>query len=184
MQRVSVIGISGSGKSTIARRLAQILKCDHYELDAIYFGPGWTARDKEEFDAIVEEISARDRWVIDGSYETWTVAGPIWKRADTVVWPRLSRAATMRRLFRRSLGRVVGREKLWNGNQETLRTLLNPKTSIFTDVWLRYEGYNRDFDRHCRDPRFAGINFVVLNGHKEIELWLGKVAADTRARVP
>jgi adenylate kinase family enzyme len=182
MQRVSVIGISGSGKSTIARRLARLLDCPHYELDAMYFLSGWEARDKGEFDAMVEKISAGERWVIDGSYADWTVEGLIWKRADTVVWPRLSRAATMRQLLGRSLRRIVTRQELWNGNRETLRTLLDPKDSIITDMWSRYRKYNRDFERHCRDPRFLGINFVVLRGRKEISRWLDKVAASARAR--
>ena len=182
MKRVSVIGISASGKSTIAKRLAHLLHCPHYELDAMYFLPGWESRDKDEFVAMVEEISAGERWVIDGSYVEWTVKGPIWKRADTVVWLRLSRAATMRQLLGRSLRRVVTRQELWNGNRERLQTLLDPKKSIITDVWSRYRKYNRDFERHCRDPRFSHINFVVLRSRKEISRWLDTVATDARAR--
>lgn len=182
MQRVSVIGISGSGKSTIATRLAQILDCPRYELDALYFQADWQPRDEDEFDQVVDEITAGDRWVIDGSYQAWTAEGLIWQRADTVVWPRLSRAATMVQLVQRSLRRVLTRQELWNGNRETLRKLLDPKDSIITDVWSRYPDYNRDFERFCRDPKFAHLDFVVLRSRAEIDRWLEQVAADARAQ--
>lgn len=182
MQRVSVIGISGSGKSTIASRLAEILGCPRYELDALYFLPGWKPRDEAEFDGIVEEIAAGERWVVDGSYKAWTAEGPIWKRADTVVWPRLPRTVVMTQLVRRSLRRVFTREELWNGNRETLRKLLDPRDSILVDVWSRYRRYNREFEQLRCDPRFAHIEFVVLESRAEVSRWLDETAAREQSR--
>lgn len=181
MQRVSVIGISGSGKSTIAAELARILGCPRYELDALYFLPGWEPRDEQEFDALVDEITAGDRWVIDGSYKAWTAEGPIWQRADTVVWPRLPLATTMWQLLKRSVRRIARREELWNGNRETLWKLLDPRDSILTDVLARYRRYNREFEQLRRDARFAHIEFVVLRSHEEIDRWLAEVAAQAEA---
>ncbi len=41
MQRISVIGTSGSGKTTVARRIAESLGFPHVELDALHWEPGW-----------------------------------------------------------------------------------------------------------------------------------------------
>jgi len=36
MQRISVVGTSGSGKTTVARRIAEALGFPHVELDALH----------------------------------------------------------------------------------------------------------------------------------------------------
>jgi energy-coupling factor transporter ATP-binding protein EcfA2 len=43
VQRVSVVGCSGSGKSTVARRLSSILGAPYIELDALHWGPDLSA---------------------------------------------------------------------------------------------------------------------------------------------
>ncbi|MER6939714.1 shikimate kinase [Nocardioides sp. NPDC127514] len=47
--RVSVVGSSGSGKSTVARRLAETLGVRYVELDALHWRPGWV---EEEHDGL------------------------------------------------------------------------------------------------------------------------------------
>ena len=68
MQRVLVIGSSGSGKSTFARRLSEMIGAPFVSLDALYWKPGWVASDNAEFDARVTEIARQPRWVMDGNY--------------------------------------------------------------------------------------------------------------------
>jgi adenylate kinase family enzyme len=41
MRRVLVLGSSGSGKSTFARRLSQITGIPMVSIDAIHWPPGW-----------------------------------------------------------------------------------------------------------------------------------------------
>jgi len=41
MNRISVIGTSGSGKTTFANKLAGILRIPHVELDALYWEANW-----------------------------------------------------------------------------------------------------------------------------------------------
>ena len=39
---ILVMGVSGSGKTTYARKLASQLNVPHIELDTLYWGPDWT----------------------------------------------------------------------------------------------------------------------------------------------
>lgn len=48
-RRIVVVGTSGSGKTTMARRLAERLGYPHVELDALYWEPHWTPAPVEVF---------------------------------------------------------------------------------------------------------------------------------------
>lgn len=50
-RRIAVVGASGSGKTTFARRLAERLGIPHIELDAIHWGPDWTPARDDDFRA-------------------------------------------------------------------------------------------------------------------------------------
>jgi hypothetical protein len=40
-ERINVVGTSGSGKTTFARQLAARLDLPYYEMDALFWKPGW-----------------------------------------------------------------------------------------------------------------------------------------------
>ena len=88
MQRVSVVGTSGAGKTTFARALAARLAVPHIELDAIFHQEDWTPLDDDEFVRRVDAATDGDAWVADGNYRMVSMDGPVWARADTVVWLR------------------------------------------------------------------------------------------------
>ena len=51
MQRVLVMGSSGSGKSTFARRLSKITGIPFVSLDALFWKPGWVDVGPGEFES-------------------------------------------------------------------------------------------------------------------------------------
>ncbi len=84
LRRIVVVGTSGSGKTTMAARLAEGLGLPHVELDAIHWGPGWTPLAVEEFRERTAEALAGEAWSTDGNYSG--VRDIVWSRADTLVW--------------------------------------------------------------------------------------------------
>ena len=48
MKRIMVVGCPGSGKSTMAIRIAQKLDLPVVHLDQIHYAPGWQERTKAE----------------------------------------------------------------------------------------------------------------------------------------
>jgi adenylate kinase family enzyme len=109
MQRVLVMGSSGSGKSTFARRLSEIAGLPFVSLDALYWKPGWIPSDNTEFGQRVAEVARRPQWVMDGNF-TSSGAGELRRRcSDTVIWFDLPRRSCMLGIMRRiagSYGRV------------------------------------------------------------------------------
>lgn len=68
MRKVIVIGCPGAGKSTFARRLRDAAGLPLYYLDMLWHKPDRTNLSREEFDARLDEIVKRERWIIDGNY--------------------------------------------------------------------------------------------------------------------
>jgi adenylate kinase family enzyme len=64
--RVVVGGTSGSGTTTLARRIAAAIGASHTEIDSLHHGPGWTVR--TEFLPDVAALAARQRWVTEYQY--------------------------------------------------------------------------------------------------------------------
>ena len=160
MERVSVVGSSGAGKSTFARDLAQRLGVRHVELDAIFHLPNWEELPVEEFRAAVTAEVAKPAWVVDGNYSH--VQDLVWERADTVIWLDLSRPLVMRRVIPRTVARVVRRTELWNGNREPWSNLWSrdPSTSIIAWAWTSYAELRERYELAASDPRWASLRFI------------------------
>jgi adenylate kinase family enzyme len=92
MRKVAVFGNAGGGKSTLARRLAEITGLPLYVLDIVQF-PGGRYRPEEkdggkvtheDYLKIHKEILSRDQWIIDG-FDTMALAWERFAAADTLV---------------------------------------------------------------------------------------------------
>jgi adenylate kinase family enzyme len=148
--RYVVVGTSGSGKSTFARKLASIIGGDYLELDALHWDADWTPRARTEFEARVVAATAGERWVADGNYSV--VRHVVWGRATDIVWLDFSRPVVFSRVIRRTIVRAARREELWAGNRETFAKAFLSKDSILLWSFTTF-GKNR---RRYRDARVSG----------------------------
>lgn len=83
-RRVSVVGASGSGKTCLARVLAERLRLPLVELDALRWEPSGQELPRDVFVQRVAAAVDDEEWVIDGHYRD--VRPLIWQRAQMVVW--------------------------------------------------------------------------------------------------
>jgi adenylate kinase family enzyme len=164
VHRVLVVGITGAGKTTMARAIAARLGLPFHEMDALAWGPGWSAA--PELKPAVELITAGPRWVFD-SLGYAAVTELMWDRADTIVWLDYPRRVTFSRALRRSVSRTVRREQIFNGNRETVRAWLSrdhpawwswtehPRRRVLISTRLSDPGNNHLTVHRLRDPRAA-----------------------------
>ena len=166
MQRIHVIGTSGSGKTFTARRLAACLDLEHIELDALYWGPDWTP--KPNFREVLAARLEADRWAVDGNYRA-RARDLLWARADTIVWLDLPRRTVMRQVTARTWQRWAHGERLWNGNRESLRKTLFTTDSI---LWWAWTSFQENRDRY--HELLPGVSQQVIHIHSRAELdrWL------------
>jgi len=66
VKRVAVFGNAGGGKSTLAKRLADLTRLPLYALDSIQWGPGGVEVPHDQYLAAHAEILRRESWIIDG----------------------------------------------------------------------------------------------------------------------
>ncbi|MFI5617203.1 acetylglutamate kinase [Streptomyces sp. NPDC051567] len=171
VQRIIVAGISGAGKTTLARGLSRRLSIPHTEMDGLFYGPGWTPR--AEFEHDVREMAAGARWICDGQYH-WVIGDLVWQRADCVIWLDLPRRTVLARLVRRSLWRVAGRRRLYGGNVETWRSLLfNPDHPVRRVLDLYAQRRRETQEQLARHP---GVRVVRLTSGRQARRWLRAVA--------
>src|SRR5512141_1433681 len=129
MQRYAVVGLTGSGKTRLARALAERLGLPHIELDALFWGPNWQPAPREGFRARVAEALGGEAWVADGNYSA--VRDLVWQRAQALVWLDYSLPLVLWQLAVRTWRRITQREALWGGNRESLRAQFLSRDSLF-----------------------------------------------------
>lgn len=125
----------------------------------------------------VDAAVAGDRWVADGNYAEVVIDGPVWERADTVVWLDLPRSVTTRQVIRRTVGRAIRRTELWNGNRESPVNMLrwDPHKSIIRWSWTSYQRTRARITDAIVEPRHEHLQFVHLTSHAEADRWLASI---------
>lgn len=180
MRRVSVAGISGSGKSTFARALAERLGVQYVELDALHHGPNWSEVSADELRARVEAAieAAPDGWVIDGNYRS-KLDDIVLAQADTLVWLELPLHVSLRRLWRRTWRRYLRREELWHGNRERLRNLVGLREGLFSWAVRSHRRHKRQVPAAAaRNPH---LRLVHLRTRREVDEFLAQASASSSA---
>jgi adenylate kinase family enzyme len=165
VDRVLISGISGSGKTTVAKALEVRLGLPRHELDALHHGPGWVKR--PEFEADVAAFADAPRWVTEDQY-TSLLGDHLWQRADTVVWLDLPRATVMRQVVRRTLRRAATREELWNGNRESVRDWLDPEHPVRW-AWKRHAEHRER--TAARIAAYPQVRVVRLTSSRAARAW-------------
>jgi adenylate kinase family enzyme len=174
MYRISVVGTTGSGKTTLARRIAATKNLPHIELDAIHWGPDWTPLSLEEFRRRVQTEVAQDQWVIDGNYGK--VRDIVLSRATHLVWLNLPFPLVFWRTLKRTARRVFTRQELWAGNRETLRGALFERDSILWWVIRTHGRRMREYRRLVESDQYSHlVVYEIRNSDdlKEMLLSLG-----------
>lgn len=168
--RLVLVGTSGAGKTTMAKRIAQALDMSHIEFDGIRHGPNWEETPDDLFKEILSRRLQGDRWVADGNYSF--ARDVVWPRATTVVWLDYPIRVVMWRLFWRTMRRGVLRQELWNGNRERLWWHFFSRQSLFLWAMRTHWRRRRTIPAALADPEHAHLDLVHLRSPKDARRWL------------
>ena len=127
-RRVLCFGATGSGKSTMAARLGERLGLPVTLVDDLCWEPGWVQRAREQIDASVLPVLDGDAFVIDSVYRFHNARALT--RVDVIIALDYDRHVSLARLARRTWRRIRTRERVCNGNVETLPRALSSDSII------------------------------------------------------
>jgi adenylate kinase family enzyme len=85
MQRITICGNSGSGKSTFAEELGKSSGLPVYHLDLIQFRPGWQKTPEPDFNKKHDNWLTQTCWIIEG-VGNWKPLVKRFSAADTIIY--------------------------------------------------------------------------------------------------
>lgn len=179
MERIVVVGSSGSGKTSFAQRLSSILDSPYLELDSIVHRGGWNATPDDQLQQEIRIFAEAQRWVVDGNYTSTRKV--LWPLADAFVWLDPPKRTVMRRVITRTLKRVVTREELWNGVREPWTNLysLDPHKNVIVWAWTRFEHTRSKFETAIVDGTWSHADVHRLRSARDIDRFLESVYDST-----
>jgi adenylate kinase family enzyme len=131
-RRVLVIGMAGSGKSTISRALSAKTGLPLIQLDVHYWKPGWVEPPEDEWREKQRTLLSGDAWIADGNY--YETADVPLARADTVVLLETPWWLCAGRAFLRGLRKREGPMPV--GCDDSAVQRLRDEWSLIGRVWL------------------------------------------------
>jgi adenylate kinase family enzyme len=173
ISRISVVGTTGSGKTTVAHQLSQILGLPHIELDALYWDNNWTGVTDKVFKERISQALRGEAWVMDGNYSR--VQPLIWKQADTVVYLDYSFWRVFIQLIIRTLQRSIMHTELWSGNREELSRSLFSRDSIVLWMLKTYHSRRKQYPELFRQPDYSHLEIVHLKNPRMTRAWLSSL---------
>lgn len=177
-RRILVYGVTGSGKSTAAQRIGAATGLPVHLADELTWEPGWVAVPPEVQREIFDRITATDAWVLDTAYSTWLDLAL--ERSELVVGLDFPRWLSLGRLLRRTVGRIVDRRTICNGNVETLRGLLSRDSII---AW-HFRSFTRKRTRMRAWAAAGNVPIVLFRRPDDLERWLHELGATRSAPPP
>ena len=121
--RVLIYGVTGSGKTTLARKVAERTGLPWHSVDDLTWEPGWVVVSAAEQRRRIESICAGERWILDAGYSAWVdlvlarvelIVALDYPRWRSLAWPSSWQHAPPRQLGRaahsrpRTAGRLHG----------------------------------------------------------------------------
>lgn len=176
MKRVAVFGNAAGGKSTLARRLAELTGIPLHPLDLIQYRVGGAKVPHDEYLKAHAELLQREAWIIDGygcRKSTWER----FARADTLVYINLPLVTHYRWCTKRLFQGLFVTPEGWPEGSPILSSTL----SCYHTIWLCH--------RHLT-PRYRELVSQVrahkrvhhLRSTAEMSAFLAGLLAEVEAR--
>jgi adenylate kinase family enzyme len=156
-KKFALIGLPGSGKSTFAAKLGEILDIPVHHLDTHMFEPGGKKKDKQAFIEIQKAILDERAWVVEGcSFSTFEMR---FAKADVLIYFHFSRLVCFWRLFKR----VFNYKRDFGGLRAVTWEILKYTWNFDKEKRTRIEELRK---------KYPQIGFHIFRDQKDADLFL------------
>lgn len=174
--RIIVLGTTSSGKSTLSKRLADLLDLELIELDVLHYEPNWKVVPDEIFLSQVETAIKAKRWIVAGSYHI--ARDLIWSKADLAIWLDYPLWWILWKLTSRTFTRWWTQELIWGTNRENLWVHLKfwSTDSLFHWLLKTYGRRKREYPMLLALPQYKHIAIIRFKHPGETDEWLQTIS--------
>ena len=165
-EKIILIGSGGSGKSYMAKKIAQITNYPLYHLDNEFWKPDWVMTTKEEKIKRHEELFYGETWIIDGNYNSTLEIR--FAAADLVIFLDVNRIVCIL-----SAARRVGKKRSDLPDYLTESKWLSKEFAQFAKWLWNYPKYDRPKILALRD-KYPEKNFLHIKSRDEVNKLLDK----------
>lgn len=139
-RRIVIMGNGGSGKTWLARRLAEPFGLPLVHLDDVHWEPGryGIARDRAVVHEDVRAIATGEAWLIEGVYGLYV--GIALPRTTTLIWLDLSEEECVANIMRRGI-QGGGRQEAFDGLVKWVSEYRTRKNN-----WNSFDGHLKLFE--------------------------------------
>lgn len=152
--KMHIIGIAGSGKTTLARGIGAAFDAPVFDLDDVVYDRPGREGSRSEVVTRIDEIRGMAQWVTEGAYrDDWLV--PCLNGADMIVWLDPPIAVCLRRLILRHVRAELRRNNEhagWLKLARFSRYTWNTRTRQRTETMEMLAPYHAKVVR-CRNRR-------------------------------
>lgn len=99
IKKISIIGGSGTGKTTLSNNLGKKLHLPIYHIDAFHYKENWIVNDKKDRDKKILSKLEEEKWIIDGTYSS-TLKERV-EKSDLIVFLDYSTLARIKGVLKR-----------------------------------------------------------------------------------
>lgn len=177
-RRILIYGVTGSGKTTLARRLSERTGLPWHSVDDLTWEPNWIQVADEIQRERISAIVSQDEWILDTAYAKW-IEVPL-ERVELVVGLDYPRFLSLTRLLRRAVTRANDKMPVCNGNIETWRNMVS-RDSIL--LW-HFKSFKRKQDRMRAWHRNGEPPTVLFRHPRQAESWLRSLPPGQGAKTP
>ena len=173
--RILVYGVTGSGKTVLAKRISAATGVPWHSVDDLTWEPGWVPVPDEEQRRRIEAICVGERWVLDTAYGGWLDV-PL-ARAELIVALDFPRWLSLYRLIRRTVLRAIDGRPLCNGNRESFRHMFSRESIVLWHfkTFSRKRRRIRDWEAYPPAPKV-----VRLTSPRHADNWLARYESQRR----
>jgi adenylate kinase family enzyme len=179
--RICVVGVSGCGKTTLAKQLSRKLVIPYINNDELLWLPNWQLRPKPEFADLCDQAIQQPSWTFDGNLGPRHPDPMVLSRATLIVWLDYPRHVIFGRLLRRTLFRCASREVLFSGNVERFSTSFASKDSILIWAWQVYPKLRERYQGVFERLQGSQVELVHHRSPHDTRRWLASV--DHRSQI-